>query len=42
MIPQKGVVAKKNPLEAGDMMMDGEMVEDEGESFYGAGTDREQ
>ena len=42
MIPQKGVVAKKNPLEAGDMMMDGEMMDEEGESFYdtGAGTGR--
>ena len=44
MIPQKGVVAKKNPLEAGDMMMDGEMMVEveEGESFYdtGAGTGR--
>ena len=42
MIPQKGVVAKKNPLEAGDMMMDGEMMDEEAESSYdtGAGTAR--
>ena len=29
MVPKKGVVAKKDPLEAGDMMIDGEMVEGE-------------